>query len=126
MDFEFSERSNQYQDKLLAFMDEHIYPAEGVYAAQMAESANPNFHPPILEELKTEARKRGLWTMQRTGVRGGEQRMIKRFFAEEEGQTLVEYGLLISLIALVVIAVLTVMGRRISNTFGAASNQMRN
>ena len=52
--------------------------------------------------------------------------MIKRFFAEEDGQTLVEYGLLISLIALVVIAVLTVMGRRISNTFGRASNQMSN
>ena len=52
--------------------------------------------------------------------------MIKKFFAEEEGQTLVEYGLLISLIALVVIAVLTVMGRRISNTFGAASNQLAN
>jgi len=48
--------------------------------------------------------------------------MTKRFLQEEEGQTLVEYGLLISLIALVVIAVLTVMGRRISNTFGAASN----
>jgi pilus assembly protein Flp/PilA len=52
--------------------------------------------------------------------------MIKRFFAEEEGQTLVEYGLLISLIALVVIAVLTVMGKRISNTFNAAGNQMTN
>jgi pilus assembly protein Flp/PilA len=50
--------------------------------------------------------------------------MIKRFFEEEEGQTLVEYGLLISLIALVVIAVLTVMGRRISNTFNSASSQM--
>ena len=50
--------------------------------------------------------------------------MIKRFVQEEEGQTLVEYGLLISLIALVVIAVLTVMGRRISNTFGAASNTL--
>jgi pilus assembly protein Flp/PilA len=50
--------------------------------------------------------------------------MIKRFVQEEEGQTLVEYGLLISLIALVVIAVLTVMGRRISNTFEAASNKM--
>ncbi len=52
--------------------------------------------------------------------------MIKRFFAEEEGQTLVEYGLLISLIALVVIAVLTLMGKRISNTFSAASNQLNN
>ena len=52
--------------------------------------------------------------------------MIKRFFAEEEGQTLVEYGLLISLIALVVIAVLTLLGNRIKNTFNAASNQMTN
>ena len=63
MDFEFSDRCNEYQEKLLAFMDEHIYPAEGVYAAQMAEAGNPNFHPPILEELKTEARKRGLWNL---------------------------------------------------------------
>lgn len=54
----------------------------------------------------------------------GEFKMIKRFVQEEEGQTLVEYGLLISLIALVVIAVLTVMGRRISNTFNAASGQL--
>ena len=50
--------------------------------------------------------------------------MINRFFQEEEGQTLVEYGLLISLVALVVIAVLTLLGRRISNTFNAASNQI--
>jgi pilus assembly protein Flp/PilA len=50
--------------------------------------------------------------------------MIKRFVQEEDGQTLVEYGLLISLIALVVIAVLTVMGRRISNTFNAASDKL--
>ena len=50
--------------------------------------------------------------------------MIKRFVIEEEGQTLVEYGLLVSLIALVVIAVLTVMGKRISNTFNAASNNL--
>lgn len=63
MEFEFSDRCKEYQEKLLAFMDEHIYPAEGVYAAQMAESGNPNFHPPILEELKTEARKRGLWNL---------------------------------------------------------------
>jgi pilus assembly protein Flp/PilA len=50
--------------------------------------------------------------------------MMKTFFFDEDGQTLVEYGLLISLIALVVIAVLTVMGRRISNTFNAASSKM--
>ncbi len=50
--------------------------------------------------------------------------MIKRFFAEEEGQTLVEYGLLISLIALVIIAVLTLLGNRIRNNFNVVSNQM--
>jgi pilus assembly protein Flp/PilA len=52
-------------------------------------------------------------------------KLMKKFWNEEEGQTLVEYGLLISLIALVVIAVLTLMGRRISNTFNTASNQLR-
>ena len=50
--------------------------------------------------------------------------MIKNFIEEEEGQTLVEYGLLISLIALVVITVLMVIGRRISNTFNSAAEQM--
>ncbi len=50
--------------------------------------------------------------------------MIKQFFVEEEGQTLVEYGLLISLIALVVIAVLTVLGTKIKATFNAAANNI--
>ena len=50
--------------------------------------------------------------------------MIKRFVQEEEGQTLVEYGLLISLIALVVIAVLSIVGNKISNSFNAAGNQL--
>ncbi|GAA2080982.1 acyl-CoA dehydrogenase family protein [Aeromicrobium tamlense] len=44
-------------------MDEHVYPAEAVYHQQMAESGNPNFHPPILEELKAEAKSRGLWNL---------------------------------------------------------------
>ena len=38
--------------------------------------------------------------------------MIQRFVKEEEGQTLVEYGLLISLIALVVIAALSYLAWR--------------
>ena len=63
MQFEFSDRAQAYQVKLLRFMDECVYRAEPVYAAQMAESGNPNFHPPVLEELKTEARKRGLWNL---------------------------------------------------------------
>ncbi|MEU6699681.1 acyl-CoA dehydrogenase family protein [Pseudonocardia sp. NPDC046786] len=63
MDFAPSPRAQEYQKLLLAFMDEHVYPAEPVYARQMAESGNPNFHPPVLEELKAEARSRGLWNL---------------------------------------------------------------
>jgi len=61
--FEFSERAKQYQTDLLDFMGSHVYPAETVYEQQMRAAGNPHFHPPILEELKTEARRRGLWNL---------------------------------------------------------------
>jgi pilus assembly protein Flp/PilA len=51
--------------------------------------------------------------------------MLNRFLYEEDGQTLVEYGLLISLIALVVIAVLTLLGGRIKNTFNTAAGSIK-
>lgn len=60
---ELSERGQEYRDKLLSFMDEHIYPAEPVYREQMDASGDPNHQPQILEDLKTEARKRGLWNL---------------------------------------------------------------
>jgi acyl-CoA dehydrogenase len=63
MDFSLSARGLEYREKLLSFMDDYVYPAEPVYEEQMLESGDPNFHPPILEELKTEARKRGLWNL---------------------------------------------------------------
>lgn len=44
--------------------------------------------------------------------------MISNFFQEEDGQTLVEYGMLISLIALAVIAAVTLFGKRTSNMWG--------
>ncbi|MFC9615637.1 acyl-CoA dehydrogenase family protein [Streptomyces sp. NPDC056938] len=61
--FELTDRAKEYQEKLLAFMDERIYPAETVYEAQMAESGDPHFHPPILEDLKADAKRRGLWNL---------------------------------------------------------------
>ncbi|MFD4366854.1 acyl-CoA dehydrogenase family protein [Rhodococcus sp. NPDC058521] len=61
--FEFSDRALQYQKELLDFMDTHVYPAEAVYEQQMHESGDPHFHPPILEDLKAEARRRGLWNL---------------------------------------------------------------
>lgn len=63
MDFELSERAQQYRDRLLAFMDEHVYPSEAVFYEQMAASGNANFHPPVMEELKAEAKKQGLWNL---------------------------------------------------------------
>ncbi|TLP93670.1 acyl-CoA dehydrogenase [Nesterenkonia salmonea] len=63
MDFELSDRCKDYQEKLLSFMDEHVYPAEATYTAQMAEADSPNVQPPVLEELKVEARSRGLWNL---------------------------------------------------------------
>ncbi|MET8426949.1 acyl-CoA dehydrogenase family protein [Nocardia sp. NPDC004860] len=61
--FDMTDRAQRYRDDLLAFMDEHVYPAEAVYEEQMAESGDPHFQPPIVEELKTEAKKRGLWNL---------------------------------------------------------------
>jgi len=61
--FEISERAQRYQSDLLEFMDSHVYPAETVYDEQMREAGDPHFHPPILEDLKAEARKRGLWNL---------------------------------------------------------------
>ena len=49
--------------------------------------------------------------------------MFQQFWADEEGQTLVEYGLLIALLALVVITAMTFFGRRMStNLYGTTNN----
>ncbi|HEX2058845.1 MAG TPA: acyl-CoA dehydrogenase family protein [Actinomycetota bacterium] len=63
MDFEHSPRSRRLQDELLAFMDEHVYPAERVYAEQVGSQDDPHVLPPVMEGLKAEARSRGLWNL---------------------------------------------------------------
>ena len=63
MDFEFSPRTQELRENLLEFMDSHIYPAERVWHDQVEESGDPYFHPPVMEELKQEARTRGLWNL---------------------------------------------------------------
>jgi acyl-CoA dehydrogenase len=63
VNFESTERGREYVERLEAFMDECVYPAEPVYEAQMRDSGDQHFHPPILEELKAEARIRGLWNL---------------------------------------------------------------
>lgn len=61
--FDISDRAKRYQSDLLEFMDSHVYPSEAVYDEQMREAGAPHFHPPILEDLKAEARKRVLWNL---------------------------------------------------------------
>jgi acyl-CoA dehydrogenase len=63
MDFALTQRCKDFQQRVQGFMDERIYPAEAVYEQQMRESGDANFHPPIIEELKQEARRRGLWNL---------------------------------------------------------------
>jgi acyl-CoA dehydrogenase len=40
-----------------------VYPAESVYHEQILSSGDPHFQPPVMEELKIEARRRGLWNL---------------------------------------------------------------
>src|SRR3954463_4074244 len=63
MEFELSERCKEFQERLQAFWYERVYPSEGVYEQQLREGGDPHFHPPVMEELKEEARSRGLWNL---------------------------------------------------------------
>ncbi|MGH2940897.1 MAG: acyl-CoA dehydrogenase family protein [Solirubrobacterales bacterium] len=63
MDFEPTDRCKDFQERLTSFMEEKIYPAEVIYEEQMLAAGDPNHQPAILEELKEEARERGLWNL---------------------------------------------------------------
>jgi acyl-CoA dehydrogenase len=63
MDFEPSARTREFQERLTAFMEERIRPAEAVFEEQLRASGDPHGEPPIMEELKAEARERGLWNL---------------------------------------------------------------
>jgi acyl-CoA dehydrogenase len=58
-----SERVEGYRAQLLDFMETHVYPAEPVYEVRLRESGNPHHYPQIIEDLKDEARRRGLWNL---------------------------------------------------------------
>lgn len=63
MDFAYTQKVEDLRGRLLEFMESHVYPAESVYSKQMADSGNPHHHPPVIEDLKDEARSRGLWNL---------------------------------------------------------------
>jgi acyl-CoA dehydrogenase len=63
MDFQPSERCSEFKERLTAFMDEQVYPAEPTYELQLRESGDPHHQPEVMEELKARARDAGLWNM---------------------------------------------------------------
>ncbi|MFI0987507.1 acyl-CoA dehydrogenase family protein [Streptomyces exfoliatus] len=63
MDFSFDARTEELRTKLLAFMDERVYPAEAVAEEQRALLASPWDTPAVVGELKAEAKRQGLWNL---------------------------------------------------------------
>ncbi len=66
MNFDYTDKVKNMQARLLAFMDEHIYPNEKRFFAEIAENrakGNPWIPTKIVEELKPKARAAGLWNL---------------------------------------------------------------
>ncbi|AUG76369.1 acyl-CoA dehydrogenase [Kitasatospora sp. MMS16-BH015] len=64
MDFGYDTRTEELRGQLQAFLAEHVYPAEPVLAAQLADPARPEWSvPPVVAELRAEAKARGLWNL---------------------------------------------------------------
>ncbi|MGH3208051.1 MAG: acyl-CoA dehydrogenase family protein [Trebonia sp.] len=72
MEFGFDERTEELRAVLLEFMDAHVYPAEAVYGEQLAALENRWAWStvPVLDELRAEARTRGLWNLFLPGEHG--------------------------------------------------------
>jgi acyl-CoA dehydrogenase len=62
MPYEFSQKGIQIQDEVKSFLNEVIYPAEETFYTQQREVGTDGYAP-ILDELKREAFKRGLWNL---------------------------------------------------------------
>ena len=64
MDFDHSAKTQDLLDRMQDFMDTRVLPAEVLYEEQRREKGRDNHTlPPVVEELKAEARSRGLWNL---------------------------------------------------------------
>jgi acyl-CoA dehydrogenase len=73
MHFEHSPRSQDLQQRVAAFMDEHVYPVEQQFhqqAREGREGAARYQQPPVLQRLKALAREQGLWNLFLSGEHG--------------------------------------------------------
>ncbi|MGA2549203.1 MAG: acyl-CoA dehydrogenase family protein [Burkholderiaceae bacterium] len=66
MNFDYTPKVQELRARLIAFMDEHVYPSEHLFHAEIAANrakGNPWIPTKIVEELKPLARKAGLWNL---------------------------------------------------------------
>jgi acyl-CoA dehydrogenase len=72
MEFAYDAETEELRERLLSFMDEHVYPAEPVFAEQVGALENrwAWTSVPVLAELRAEARRRGLWNLFLPGDHG--------------------------------------------------------
>jgi acyl-CoA dehydrogenase len=70
MDFGYDGTTERLRERLREFMAAHVYPAEPVLARQMRERTDPWTAPPVVAELRAEARRRGLWNLFLPGEHG--------------------------------------------------------
>ncbi len=64
MDFALSAKAEDYRGRLQDFMDTHVFPAEEAYEQYRRDKGyGDHTLPPVVEELKVEARTRGLWNL---------------------------------------------------------------
>ncbi|WP_435175767.1 acyl-CoA dehydrogenase family protein [Actinacidiphila sp. bgisy145] len=72
MDFGYDTRTEELRARLSAFLDEHVYPAEPVFAAQREQAVGDErwTAPPVVEQLKATARAQGLWNLFLPGEHG--------------------------------------------------------
>jgi acyl-CoA dehydrogenase len=68
MEFAYDTVTEELRERMLAFMDECVYPAEEAFEEQAAVSGWSI--PPLMEDLKGEARSRGLWNLFLPGEHG--------------------------------------------------------
>jgi acyl-CoA dehydrogenase len=63
MDFALDDKTTELRDRLTEFMEKFVYPAEQTFRDQVAAAASRWDTPPVMEELKAEARAQGLWNL---------------------------------------------------------------
>ena len=63
MDFGLSPVGAELAERLESFLHDRVLPAEPIYAEEVRASGHDHPHPPVMEELKAEARSNGLWNL---------------------------------------------------------------